>query len=148
MNESKKPRLAEVLGVEVEEKFYVKSYKNGLNSVNHLIDEYGDFVKENSASFGDAALLCFAINHPESIIRAPRLTEPELAICKAVGAKWVSRDGNSVNRVELWTARPEQSGNCICAGTEDEFIARFNCTLFPSVNKGDCIEVEVTGGGG
>ena len=95
---------------------------------------------------GDTRLFCLLKRNPEywELGSAPRLTEAELAIMLATGARWVSRDGNSANRVDLWTARPGQKVDRIYAGTEDEFLARVTCTLFPSVKPGDCIEVEVT----
>ena len=75
----------------------------------------------------------------------PHLTEAELAICKALGAKWVSRDGEGYNYmgvVKLWREKP-QMGNSPCyyltAGT---YIATCELNCFPSLSPGDCVNVE------
>lgn len=86
--------------------------------------------------------ISYAINHPESIIRAPRLTDPEIAIMRAVGAKWVSRNENTrlYVRVTLWAEKPEKSEKGVFYG--DGSLACVNTELFPSVHPGDCISAE------
>ncbi len=73
---------------------------------------------------------------------APRLTEPEIAIMRAVGAKWVSRD-KAVDRVDLWSQEPVNkydSGVYIWAPEEKSgYIGEVQTSLFPSVLPGDCI---------
>lgn len=70
----------------------------------------------------------------------PRLTPAELAICKAVGAKWVSRDKDEYF-VILRSAEPVENGNgCFCTAEDSEsWIADVGVGLFPSVKPGDCI---------
>ncbi len=82
-------------------------------------------------------------DNPKRIIRAPRLTELEIAIMRAVGAKWVSRD-EGFDDVFLWSDKPKVSednegyylssklGNCITS---------IRARLFPSVNPGECVEM-------
>ena len=70
---------------------------------------------------------------------APRLTEPEIAIMRAVGAKWVSLDTSSMDEaVALWSDKPEndESGD-FCSPLS--VIAIVTADLFPSVKPGDCI---------
>ena len=70
---------------------------------------------------------------------APRLTDPEIAIMRAVGAKWVSLDTISIDEaVALWSDKPEndESGD-FCSPLS--VIAIVTADLFPSVKPGDCI---------
>ena len=65
-----KPRICEVLGVEPEERFYVGEYE-------YYIDQYGNIW----SGYGESKLkcggtICEAINHPERIIRKPRIPLP------------------------------------------------------------------------
>ena len=145
-----KPRLAEVLGVEVGERFKVSDSDGGWDGdVVFHINEYGKFISGKDP--GSSIALCCAIQHPESIIRAPHLTEPELAICKAVGAKWVSMNaiGIGKSRVTLWDDKPMFDGSMFYITEDDEsFIAvstigRINQNLFPSVHPGDLIPVDL-----
>ncbi len=72
---------------------------------------------------------------------APRLTEQEIAIMRAVGAKWLSR-GTGEAYVDLWVDEP------VLATTDKKFyarngtIARVHTTKMPSVKSGDCIGLE------
>lgn len=87
--------------------------------------------------------LQYAINHPESIIRAPRLTEAELERCRVYNAKYITRDLNAylgIPRVYLWKNMPERDVNGDY--NSDGFIAGVDADYFPSVKPGDCICVE------
>ena len=129
-----KPRLAEVLGVEVGEHFRV-----GDVGCDFWIEADGwprsELFDRNTSS----KWVVNAINHPESIIRAPRLTESEIAIMRAVGAKWVSLDTSSMDEaVALWSDKPEndESGD-FCSPLS--VIAIVTAARFPSVKPGECI---------
>ena len=73
-----KPRICEVLGVEVGEPFDL------LNSARnpYHIDADGDMVDKDGNWCGEA--ICVAINHPDRIIRKPRFTEQEVERAKAI----------------------------------------------------------------
>lgn len=78
MSENKKPRLAEVLGVEVEEKFNIQGhYYNP-----YFVDNEGVLV--DGRYFAVDTSLSEIINHPELIKRCPRWTEQDVEIAKAV----------------------------------------------------------------
>lgn len=77
MSENKKPRLADVLGVEVGEEFEVGAF----GSIYH-IDKYG--ILRGVNNIPDSYVAVFAINNPEEIRRAPRWTEREVEIAKAI----------------------------------------------------------------
>lgn len=145
MEKENKPRMAEVLGVEVGEKFRVVNVAQGFNEGQFSINISGDLVERGSPAASRTPALCFAINHPESIVRLPRLTEPEIAIMRAVGAKWVSLDDTeSIEYVYLWDYKP------IFSDTNCEFgwdngrpsVAQVLKNLFPSVEPGDCLSID------
>ncbi len=74
----------------------------------------------------------------------PRLTEQELAICKAVGAKWASIDDDGGD-VELWDEEPckGSNGSYFIGYPPSPFgLARIASGLFPSLRPGDCVNVE------
>ena len=134
-----KPRLAEVLGVDVGEKFRVHPC-----SCYFWIRPDGDQTSDKPGleKVQELGWILNAINHPENIIRAPRLTEAELAICKAVGAKWVSYDrfaGEHATEVTLWGREPKEMNGRY---TDGEYIGHVYYRKFPSVHHGDCICVE------
>lgn len=78
----------------------------------------------------------------------PRLTEQELAICKAVGAKWVSRDEGEAPYVRLYKSEPYKKtdirGNTYYTerDSESEHIGNIDVSIFSSLNCGDLVNVE------
>ncbi|MCH5352973.1 MAG: hypothetical protein J1E06_05870 [Acutalibacter sp.] len=72
-----------------------------------------------------------------------RLTPEELAICKNIGAKWVSKDVLG-HEVDLWEKRPRKIKGGVGAGmyVDGKRIAYLPVHCFPSVQPGDCICVE------
>ncbi len=142
-----KPRLAEILGVKVGEKFNVKNFDDENIGPFHIdADGFMRWCNEDGETSDESVYI--AINHPEKIIRIPRLTEAERAICKAVGAKWVSKNKYGARRVTLWDAKPIFDEGMFSIPEDDEHsvtigvIGRISDILFPSVKPGDCIEVE------
>lgn len=141
-----KPRLAEVLGVEKGQKFRVDGFKSnrGEYIFFEITDNGFDYEPKGATEIGHAYALIDAINHPELIIRAPRLTEPEIAIMRAVGAKWVSRDTYCDDgSVELWGKKPWYVDGMYDSIDVGGLIATIhNSEIFPSVHPGECIAVE------
>ncbi|WP_298069976.1 hypothetical protein [uncultured Mailhella sp.] len=130
-----KPRLAEVLGVEVGERFRMTKFSE---TVDCWVDTDGWMHHKNGLVRPEYVI--DAINHPESIIRAPRLTEAELERCRVYGAKWVSKDPVK-NTVNLWREKPELTvGDIFTSLRGPEATA--NDYLFPSVRCGCCIQAE------
>ncbi len=88
MSEEKKPRLAEVLGVEVGEKFRIADYPVDYGDVAVCTDGKVRRVRSNPPlEHGDkigANALYHIINHPENIKRCPRWTEQEIETAKAI----------------------------------------------------------------
>lgn len=136
-----KPRLAEALGVVEDEEWNFPGLIRTCRIHNGVRE---CFIEGEWKLCDNESILTHIINHPESIIRLPRLTEQEIAIMRAVGAKWVSLSRNAKNeRVILWQDKPEMSKNGIFYGAIS--IAYLNTALFPSVKPGECIGLEETG---
>lgn len=110
MSENKKPRLAEVLGVEVGEKFRIADYPVDYGYVAVCADGKVRRVRPNLPdAHGDkigANALYHIINHPENIKRCPRWTEQEVEIAKAIKLLAPAMDcieRISENRSELYS---------------------------------------------
>ena len=74
-----RPRICEVLGVEVDEEFTI-----GENQ--YFINKSGDMwcVTKNGEKLKCGSAICCAINHPDRIIRKPRFTQQEVKRAKAI----------------------------------------------------------------
>lgn len=73
------------------------------------------------------------------------LTEQELAICKAIGAKWASRDDIEPQyaSVRLWK-QPPMMGSLskrYSTGIDSDNLAVCAAELFPSLEPGDCVKI-------
>lgn len=137
-----KPRLAEILGVEVGERFLLQ--REDGTKVQFWVTESGQYATNPPMMNGSSYMMIDAINNPALVIKPPKLTKPELAICKAVGAKWVTLD-STPSDVCLWKHKPVNTdpiGNVKWGSISGSgVIACIGKSLFPSVHPGDCIEV-------
>lgn len=88
MSENKKPRLAEVLGVEVGEKFKIKGYFDGEFPFDEVVMfqllEDGTYKTTPPRYKGSTAALLQSIDHPERVIHMSRWTEQEVEDAKAL----------------------------------------------------------------
>lgn len=88
MSEEKKPRLAEILNVEVGEKFKIKGYFDGGFPFDEIIVfqllEDGTYTTTPAMFQGSAVALLQSINHPERIIHMSRWTEQEVEDAKNI----------------------------------------------------------------
>lgn len=128
-----KPRICEVLGVEVGEQFYIAdSYCNPY----HITPE--GLIEDKDGDVQDCIALDL-INHPDRIIRKPRFTQQEAERAKAI--KVLLPEINAIKYDGAWTQCLE-----IVDGTyfQREVITRH---LFPSVEKGQVYTFdEIIGG--
>ncbi len=69
------------------------------------------------------------------------LTENELTICRATGAKWVARDDNPLGLANIYITeeRPPQDTRGCYVGTGK--LGIMDARVFPSLERGDCIKV-------
>lgn len=142
-NKMKKPRICEVLGVDVGESFGFKVYSH----VNTFcVNDEGEVVYK-CGTYPNSSTLSYIINNPDLIIKRKRLTKNELDICKLLGAKWVCKDSDGKRKhiVSLWKLKP------VCSNGEFKesafisgsfILADIREELFPSVNNGDLIFVD------
>ena len=135
-----KPRIAQVLGVEVGEEF---TYDFGANQVNRGAFKIGADGKRYYKT-GDLWNPCYneddlavIINHPDRIIRKPRWTEQEVEDAKAV-RRVFGRDG-VIERYNK--AMTEPYSNLVF---DHLYI---NEDLFPSLRPGESVKLEEIIGG-
>lgn len=77
-----KPRICEVLGVEVNQSFQFNDFP--FDEVkNYLIGTDGEIRNVHGGEVASSEL-CYIINHPDCIIRKPRWTEQEVERAKAI----------------------------------------------------------------
>lgn len=140
-----KPRLAVVLGVEVGEEF---TFHYPYRTYDRVCVNSDGILRERNTITGAVHRLgsnavCWLINHPESIMRTPRLTEPEIAIMRALGATLVIRDKTNTSTVLLFKEEPKAAATDACdipdasdPIPEEAPLAIIDCQLFPSLAPG------------
>lgn len=141
-NAVKKPRICDILGVEVEEEFYVVTGPDVPgNTVENLwmhVDEAGEIKGDGSDPALLNKLIIYAISHPGSVVRRtkPFLSNDELAILRAIKkaypwAKFLFREKDG----KLWISgdmpNTTADGNAILGS----FLGcvRIPAKLFPQV---------------
>lgn len=131
-----KPRICEVLGVEVGERFRV-DYPKGMTAWLH-INEDGFVEREGGANrFKVGNSIAWAINHPDRIIRKPRFTEQEVEAAKAVKLLFP-------RATQLCRFQPNEP---VCARGGGCFVINLNSGLFPSIQPGQSVALdEIIGG--
>lgn len=125
------PRLADVLGVRYAEDFIIRTPNGDVQCV----------ITADGVPNCDYPFIIYAINHPESVIREQRLTEPEIAIMKATGTKWASRNAGAAY-VDLWADGPYLATTDNRFYSRNGLIARVHSTRMPSVGPGGCLRLE------
>lgn len=88
--------------------------------------------------------ICGDWPHEWEIVR-DRLTPEELEICRAIGAKWASKDRHKMSNIEFWKDKPVLSGDGFTY-SGGERLAYLPCHCLPSLKPGDCICVDGAGG--
>lgn len=74
----------------------------------------------------------------------PVLTAREWALCKALGARYVSRDDHPFDpdRVELWTDKPGRPGKVWQYNGSARGVASVDARILPSVGPGELVDIE------
>ena len=135
-----KPRIAQVLGVEVGEEF---TYDFGANQVNRGAFKIGADGKRYYKT-GDLGNPCYneddlavIINHPDRIIRKPRFTQQEVEFARLFNAAcknvvWIQRNDE---KTLVW----------VVEYSNEEYRLPFR--LFPSIQPGQSYTLdEIIGG--
>ena len=128
-----KPRIAQVLGVEVGEEF---TYDFGANQVNRGAFKIGADGKRYYKT-GDLWNPCYneddlavIINHPDRIIRKPRWTQQEVERAKAIRLLYPEAD--SLNECDPY----------IKVFINKFVIATLDTALFPSLCPGESVKLD------
>ena len=86
MSENKKPRIAEILGVEVGERFSLMGFQP--QYVEFWIKSDGTFETKPPRTPNSSVALLRAVEQPCFVIRKPRWTNNEIKMAKAIKALW------------------------------------------------------------
>ena len=128
-----KPRICEVLGVEVGERFNVYG-----NCLDWHVDEKGHVVSDDDKRCVDDVIY-LAINHPDRIIRKPRWTEQEAERAKAIKEIFPNAYKLARNLSAITIYR-----------VEDDipfYLATIQAERFPSLRPGETVTLdEIIGG--
>ena len=127
-----KPRICDVLGIDIGVPFKVKGY-NGKYHIN------SDGVMKWEEQGSSNAAIYEAINHPEHIVKVISLSDQEIETIKAIK--------NLFPNVE-YVERIKNSDIVGIGNSENGWIADINNALFPSLNPGDSIDVNEALAGG
>ena len=126
-----KPRICEVLGVEVGERFSTSPVEKQL-----YVSESGNIIDDDRHLF--AQLFVDAINHPDRIIRKPRFTQQEVESAKIISVLFP--EATHIERLR---------GSKVLGitGAEDGWIADIVSSLFPEIKSGQSVTLdEIIGG--
>ena len=139
VSENKKPRLAEVLGVEVGEVFYISDYPTdygpvAVESDGKLRRVHGDGGRGNKVG---ANALYHLINQPECLSRRPRWTEQEVKDAKAI--RRILPEARDIDRItKTLTGVRDEDGFCLLTLQKD---------MFPNVKEGQTVKLaDIIGG--
>lgn len=134
-----KPRIAQVLGVEVGERVYYKDPNDEMLQFFVQPDGVPVFAFESGEPVGKIGMgyaIAQAINHPGRIIRKPRWTEQEVERAKAIKMIYPNayRLESSDVFVQVWSK-------------EEILLAHVEVDMFPSLRPGQPVELdEIIGG--
>lgn len=135
--DKQKPRICDVLGVEVGEKFSVDGFPD---TKTMWVCAAGTYFTEPKHAKNSGYAMMYAIQHPESIIRQPRFTEEEV------------EDARTIARMfpDVCIFSRGAKGHLIVgnAAREVRFVLRPEATVFPSIRPGQSAKLsEITGEG-
>ena len=127
-----KPRICEVLGVEVGEHFQVYG-----NAMTWHITSGGYIVRDDGKRCVDDVIY-LAINHPDRIIRKPRFTQQEVESAKIISVLFP--EATHIGRLR-------GSNALIIIGADNGWIANIENSLFQEIKSGQSVTLdEIIGG--
>ena len=135
-----KPRIAQVLGVEVDEEWTVSGNDIAIYRVSGGVALEYAMPKYNGDGYGEwipAGMPCLVdfINHPNRIIRKPRWTQQEVERAKAIKVLYPEADS-------LDECDPQ-----VKVLNTKFVIATLDTALFPSLRPGETVTLnEIIGG--
>lgn len=140
-----KPRICEILGLEVGEIFNIEGSDN-----DYYIRENGMFsVFGNDFDSMCDAFLADIIQNPSRIKRKTALSrllsDEEIAWLRFTGADWVSRDEDS-DSIDLWKGAPPDKSKIFnkmyySKNMLTNMIGHFQSNILPNIPKGYLVKV-------
>lgn len=130
-----KPRICEVLGVEVNQNFQFNDFPFD-EPKTYFVGANGEIRNAHGGEVTSSEL-CYIINNADYIIRKPRWTEQEVELAKTV--KILFPEASDLARMNA----------CALALSNDHggHITNINSDLFPSLPLGLCVKLdEIIGG--
>ena len=125
-----KPRICEVLGVEVGEVFTADTPYGQFKRC--VVDEEGQILNTGTN------VLCYIINHPDRIIRKPRFTQQEVESAKIISVLFP--EATHIGRLR-------GSNALIIIGADNGWIANIENSLFQEIKSGQSVTLdEIIGG--
>lgn len=146
--ENKPVESAELMGFEVIEDNAESTFDIS-DIANMTLTQVKEYCRKHNETCSKCALnvngngfrMCGYFVREWKLEPKPKLTQQELEICKALGAKYVTRDCLGSTKPHLWAFKPVKVAGCYsCVDTHS--LAIVSAKLFPSVKPGDCICVE------
>ena len=138
-----KPRICEVLGVEVDEEWTVSGNDIAIYRVSGGVALEYAMPKYNGSGYGQwlpAGMPCLIdfINHPDRIIRKPRFTQQEVESAKIISVLFP--EATHIERLR---------GSKVLGitGAEDGWIADIESSLFPEIKSGQSVTLDQIIGG-
>lgn len=131
-NDMVKPRICNVLGVEVGEKFSI-TYTSHSTMITRIcrIDENGNIVSDEGRLPAEA--LSQIINYPERIVKTTPLSDKEIEAIKAIKNLFPTAE---------YVEHIKNSDIVGIGNSENGWIADINNALFPSLKPGDHIDID------
>lgn len=138
-----KPRICEVLGVEVDEEWTVSGNDIAIYRVSGGVALEYAMPKYNGDGYGKwlpAGMPCLVdfINHPDRIIRKPRFTQQEVESAKIISVLFP--EATHIGRLR-------GSNALIIIGADNGWIANIENSLFQEIKSGQSVTLdEIIGG--
>lgn len=135
-----KPRICEVLGIEVGEKFTIVD-------TDYWIEKNGAIFSDgNQRDLVGVSLICDVVNHPDRIIRKPRFTEQEVEDAKTI--KRMFGSGNFSHFTHIQKDEMGRPAMVDCPmGDDGRFLVGLAEGMFPSIRPGQSYTLdEIIGG--
>ena len=138
-----KPRICEVLGVEIDEEWTVSGNDIAIYRVSGGVALEYAMPKYNGSGYGQwlpAGMPCLVdfINHPDRIIRKPRFTQQEVESAKIISVLFP--EATHIGRLR-------GSNALIIIGADNGWIANIENSLFQEIKSGQSVTLdEIIGG--
>ncbi len=134
-----KPKLCEILGVETNELFKLKTAGGDIPlPFKYYIADDGSFLNEND--FNSPSIGVDTINGKFKIVKLPKYTEEQKEIFKALkvlGFNYIARDKQE-NALVAHQEKPTKLSNCHYWGMNDDSrVSELDINLFPFITWND-----------